>query len=103
MNEPSYNEISALIKALIEISGSCQENHLKLLILEICNRYNIFPEVEDITNTDVESIFKQLSKKQKAEFGYYILKLVGHKLKKEDDISDMRNLIRSYIDILSKN
>ncbi len=101
MNTYSYDEISALIKALIEISGSHAGNHYpEQLIKEICNRYNIFPNIPDILNTDVVSTFKQLSEKQKAEFSYYILNSLRDSFKKNNITEDIQALIKIYMKAL---
>ena len=101
MNTYLYDGISALIKALIEISESHTGNeYTKRLIKEICNQYNIFPNIPDILDVDVVSSFKQLPKKQKAEFSYYILNSLRNSLKKNNITEDIQALIKIYIKAL---
>ena len=82
MNTYLYDGISALIKALIEISESHTGNdYTKRLIKEV-------------------SSFKQLPKKQKAEFSYYILNSLRNSLKKNNITEDIQALIKIYIKAL---
>ena len=102
MNSYSYDEISALIKALIEISGSHTGNdYTERLIKEICNQCNIFPNILDILDIDVVSTFKQLTEKQKAEFSCYILNSLRNSLKENNITEDIQALIKIYIKALS--